>query len=72
MKPEPKAQSWVLNKVAILAATEMVNPKIPVTLDVANLAKMADQRQIKDNKDQRGFEGYGGLVVATSVALSMA
>ena len=34
-------------KVAILAATEMVNPKIPATLDAANLSKMADRGQIK-------------------------
>ena len=34
-------------KVAILAATEMVNPKIPATLDAANLSKMADRAQIK-------------------------
>jgi phosphate butyryltransferase len=34
-------------KVAILAATEMVNPKIPTTMDAANLAKMADRRQIQ-------------------------
>ncbi len=34
-------------KVAILAATEMVNPKIPTTLDAANLAKMADRHQIQ-------------------------
>jgi len=34
-------------KVAILAATEMVNPKIPSTLDAANLSKMADRGQIK-------------------------
>jgi phosphate butyryltransferase len=34
-------------KVAILAATEMVNPKIPATLDAANLSKMADREQIK-------------------------
>jgi phosphate butyryltransferase len=33
-------------KVAILAATEMVNPKIPATLDAANLSKMADRGQI--------------------------
>jgi len=37
--PEPK--------VAILAATEMVNPKIPTTLDAANLSKMADRGQIR-------------------------
>jgi phosphate butyryltransferase len=34
-------------KVAILAATEMVNPKIPATLDAANLSKMADREQIE-------------------------
>ncbi len=34
-------------KVAILAATEMVNPKIPNTLDAANLSKMAERSQIK-------------------------
>ena len=34
-------------KVAILAATEIVNPKIPSTLDAANLSKMADRGQIK-------------------------
>mgnify|MGYP000033856267 CR=1 FL=1 len=34
-------------KVAILAATEMVNPKIPVSMDAANLAKMAQRGQIK-------------------------
>ena len=34
-------------RVAILAATEMVNPKIPTTLDAANLSKMADRGQIR-------------------------
>ncbi len=34
-------------RVAILAATEMVNPKLPSTLDAANLSKMADRGQIK-------------------------
>jgi len=34
-------------KVAILCATEMVNYKIPSTLDAANLSKMADRGQIK-------------------------
>jgi len=34
-------------KVAVLAATEMVNPKIPTTMDAANLAKMADRGQIQ-------------------------
>jgi hypothetical protein len=33
-------------KVAILAAIENVNSKMPVTLDAAALAKMADRRQI--------------------------
>ncbi len=36
-----------LPKVAILAATEMVHPKIPTTMDAANLAKMADRGQIR-------------------------
>lgn len=35
-----------LPKVAVLAATEIVNPKIPTTLDAANLSKMADRGQI--------------------------
>ena len=34
-------------RVAILSATEMVNPKIPVSMDASNLAKMADRGQIK-------------------------
>jgi phosphate butyryltransferase len=34
-------------RVAILAATEVVNPKIPTTLDAANLSKMADRGQIR-------------------------
>ena len=34
-------------KVAILAATELVNPKIPNTLDAANISKMAERGQIK-------------------------
>jgi len=33
-------------RVAILAAAEMVNPKIPSTMDAANLSKMADRGQI--------------------------
>jgi phosphate butyryltransferase len=35
-------------RVAVLAVTEMVNPKIRSTLDAANLAKMADRHQIRD------------------------
>lgn len=34
-------------KVAVLAALEMVNPRMPSTTDAANLAKMADRGQIK-------------------------
>lgn len=34
-------------RVAILAALEMVNPKMPSTTDAANLAKMADRGQIR-------------------------
>jgi phosphate butyryltransferase len=34
-------------RVAVLAATETVNPKIPTTLDAANLSKMADRGQIQ-------------------------
>lgn len=33
-------------KVALLAATEMVNPKIPATVDAAALSKMTDRKQI--------------------------
>jgi phosphate butyryltransferase len=33
-------------KVALLAATEMVNPKIPATVDAAALSKMAERKQI--------------------------
>jgi phosphate butyryltransferase len=36
-----------LPRVAVLAATEVVNPKIPTTLDAANLSKMADRNQIR-------------------------
>jgi phosphate butyryltransferase len=36
-----------LPRVAVLAATETVNPKIPTTLDAANLSKMADRGQIQ-------------------------
>jgi len=42
-----KALGVELPRVAILAATEMVNPKIRATLDAANLAKMADRHQIQ-------------------------
>jgi len=36
-----------LPRVAVLAATEVVNPRIPTTLDAANLSKMADRGQIQ-------------------------
>ena len=35
-------------KVAILAATEFVNPKMQATIDAATLCKMAERRQITD------------------------
>jgi phosphate butyryltransferase len=35
-------------RVAILAATEMVNPDLPANLDAANLAKMGDRGQIQN------------------------
>jgi phosphate butyryltransferase len=43
------AQALGINRprVAVLAATEVVNPKIPTTLDAANLSKMADRGQIQ-------------------------
>jgi len=34
-------------KVAVLAASELVDPKIPSTVDAANLSKMADRGQIR-------------------------
>lgn len=34
-------------KVAILAATEMVNPEMPANVDAANLSKMAERGQIR-------------------------
>ncbi len=41
------AMGITLPRVAVLAATEVVNPKIPTTLDAANLSKMADRGQIQ-------------------------
>jgi len=43
------AQAMEINlpRVAVLAATEVVNPKIPTTLDAANLSKMAERGQIR-------------------------
>jgi len=34
-------------KVAVLAAAELVNPKMPTTVDAANLSKMAERGQIR-------------------------
>ncbi|MGD8399213.1 MAG: phosphate acyltransferase, partial [Anaerolineae bacterium] len=34
-------------KVAILAATEMVNPEMPANMDAANLSKMSERGQIR-------------------------
>jgi phosphate butyryltransferase len=34
-------------KVAILAATEMVNPEMPASMDAANISKMAERGQIQ-------------------------
>ncbi len=34
-------------RVAVLAASEFVNPKIPTTIDAANLSKMAERGQIR-------------------------
>ena len=71
-------------KVAILAATEMVNPKIPTTLDAANLSKMADRGQIKgglidgplaldnaispESAQIKGIKGEAHCVVNTNIA----
>jgi phosphate butyryltransferase len=35
-------------RVAILAATEMVNPEMPANMDAANLSKMAERGQIRN------------------------
>lgn len=40
------AMAIEMPRVAVLAATEIVNPRIPTTLDAANLSKMADRGQI--------------------------
>lgn len=53
-------------RVAILSATEMVNPKIPVSLDAANLAKMAQRGQI------RGGLVDGPLALDNAISLEAA
>jgi phosphate butyryltransferase len=55
-------------KVAILAATEMVNPKIPTTMDAANLAKMADRGQIQGG-DVDGPLALDNAISPESVAI---
>jgi phosphate butyryltransferase len=42
-----RALGVVEPKVAVLSATEMVNAKIPVSMDASNLSKMAQRGQIK-------------------------
>ncbi|MGD2207354.1 MAG: bifunctional enoyl-CoA hydratase/phosphate acetyltransferase [Anaerolineae bacterium] len=53
-------------KVAILAATEMVNPEMPANMDAANLAKMADRGQI------RGGIVDGPLALDNAISLKSA
>ncbi len=47
--PSTRPSSWasIEPKVAILAATEMVNPEMPANMDAANLSKMAERGQIR-------------------------
>lgn len=56
--PEPR--------VAVLAATEMVNPKLPTSLDAAALSKMAERGQI------RGAIVDGPLALDNAVSLESA
>jgi phosphate butyryltransferase len=53
-------------KVGILAAVEMVNPKMPSTLDAAALSKMADRGQI------RGGIVDGPLAMDNAISLTAA
>ncbi len=53
-------------KVAILAATEMVNPEMPANLDAANLAKMSERGQI------RGGIVDGPLAIDNAISLKAA
>ena len=46
--PVCKACGLELPKVAPLAAVEVVNPKMPVTVEAAELTKMCEEGQIKD------------------------
>jgi phosphate butyryltransferase len=53
-------------KVAILAATEMVNPEMPANMDAANLSKMAERGQI------RGGFVDGPLALDNAISLKAA
>ncbi len=53
-------------RVAVLAATEMVNPKIPVSMDASNLSKMAQRGQI------RGGIVDGPLALDNAISLEAA
>jgi phosphate butyryltransferase len=53
-------------KVAILAATEMVNPEMPANMDAANLSKMAERGQI------RGGIVDGPLALDNAISLKAA
>ena len=53
-------------KVAILAATEMVNPEMPANIDAANLSKMAERGQI------RGGMVDGPLAIDNAISVKAA
>jgi phosphate butyryltransferase len=53
-------------KVAILAATELVNPEMPANMDAANLSKMAERGQI------RGGIVDGPLAIDNAISLKAA
>jgi phosphate butyryltransferase len=53
-------------RVAVLAATEMVNPEMPANLDAANLSKMAERGQI------RGGFVDGPLAMDNAISLKAA
>lgn len=53
-------------RVAILAATEMVNPEMPASMDAANLSKMAERGQI------RGGLVDGPLALDNAISLKAA
>lgn len=53
-------------KVAILAATELVNPEMPANMDAANLSKMAERGQI------RGGIVDGPLAMDNAISLKAA